>query len=86
MKTKLLIVAILAMARGAGAHGADPSDAQRVLDKFQSVRPQAADLALYQLDWMPSLTAAQERGGKEQRPILLVVVTNSFGDLFSGHC
>ena len=86
MKTKMLLVAILAMARVVGAHGADPSDAQCVLDMFQSVRPQAADLALYQLDWMPSLTAAQERGAKEQRPVFLVVVSNSFGDLYTGHC
>ena len=86
MKTKMLLVAILAMARVVGAHGADPSDAQCVLDMFQSVRPQAADLALYQLDWVPTLKAARDRAAKEQRPIFLVVVTNSFGDLYSGHC
>jgi hypothetical protein len=86
VKIKLLIVAILAMFRLAGAQGADRSDVQRVLDKFQSVRPQAADLALYQLDWMPTLKAAKQRAAKEQRPIFLVVVTNSFGDLYSGHC
>jgi hypothetical protein len=55
-------------------------------EKFQSVRPPAADLALYQLDWMPTLKAAREKAAREGRPILLVVVTNSFGDLFSGHC
>jgi hypothetical protein len=86
VKTKMLVAAILAMARVAGAHGADRSDVKSVLDKFQSVRPQAADLALYQLDWMPTLKAAKERAAKEQRPIFLVVVTNSFGDLYSGHC
>jgi hypothetical protein len=82
----MLIVAILAMARVAGTHGADRSDVTSVLAKFQSVRPQAADLALYQLDWLPTLKAAKERAAKQQRPIFLVVVTNSFGDLYSGHC
>ena len=86
MKTKMLIVAILAMACVAGAHGADQSDVKGVLDKFKSVRPQEADLALYQLDWAPTLKAARERAAREDRPIFLVVVTNSFGDLFSGHC
>jgi hypothetical protein len=68
------------------AHGADQSDVKSVLDKFRSVRPQAADLALYQLDWMPTLKVAREKAAREERPILLVVVTNSFGDLYSGHC
>jgi hypothetical protein len=82
----MLIVAILATACVANAHGADQSDVKSILDKFQSVRPQEADLALYQLDWMPTLKAAKERAAKEERPIFLVVVTNSFGDLYSGHC
>ncbi len=86
MKAKMLIVAILATACVAGAHGADPSDVQSILNKFQSVRPQEADLALYQLDWMATLKEARERAAKEERPMFLVVVTNSFGDLFSGHC
>jgi hypothetical protein len=68
------------------ARGADQSDAKSALDKFRSVRPQPADLAIYQLDWMPTLKAAKERAAKEERPIFLVVVTNSFGDLSSGHC
>jgi hypothetical protein len=82
----MLIVVILATACIAGAHGADQSDVKGILDKFQSVRPQEADLALYQLDWMSALKEARERAAKEERPIFLVVVTNSFGDLFSGHC
>ena len=86
MKTKMLIAAILALAGVARIHGADQADVKSVLDKFQSVRPQEADLALYQLDWMPTLKAAKERAAKEDRPIFLVVVTNSFGDLYSGHC
>jgi hypothetical protein len=74
------------MACAAGAHGAGRREVQNVLDKFASVRPQAADLAIYQLDWVPTLKAAKEKAAKEGRPIFLVVVTNSFGDLCSGHC
>jgi hypothetical protein len=83
---KMLVPVILAVAIIAGVRGAEKSDVKNILDKYESVRPQAADLALYQLDWMPTLQAAKERAAKEQRPIFLVVVTNSFGDLFSGHC
>jgi hypothetical protein len=32
------------------------------------------------------LKAAKEKAAREERPIFLVVVTNSFGDLYSGHC
>jgi hypothetical protein len=86
VKAKTLIVAILATACVASTHGADQNDSKNILDKFKSVRPQEADLALYQLDWMATLKEAKERAAKEERPIFLVVVTNSFGDLFSGHC
>ena len=86
MKTKMFIVAILAVGCAMRAHGADASDVKRVLDKFQFIRPQAADLAFYELDWVPTLKAAKERAAKEERPIFLVVVRNSFGDLCSGHC
>jgi hypothetical protein len=82
----VLIAAILAMACVPGARSADQGDVRSALDKFKSVRPQEADLALYQLDWVPTLKAAKERAAKEERPIFLAVVTNSFGDLRSGHC
>jgi hypothetical protein len=86
VKTNMLSAVLLALTAIARAHGADQSDVKSVLDKFQALRPQAADLALYQLDWVPTLKAAKERAAQEQRPIFLVVVTNSFGDLYSGHC
>ena len=86
MKTKLLIVAILALTCVVRVDGADQSDVKSVLEKFKSVRPHEADLAIYQLDWLPTLMEAKARAAKEERPIFLVVVTNSFGDLFSGHC
>ena len=86
MKTKMLIPAILALAGALGIQGGDRGDVKSVLDKFELIRPQEADLALYQLDWAPSLKAAREKAAKEDRPIFLMVVTNSFGDLYSGHC
>ena len=86
MKATMLFVAMLTTACAAGAQGADQIDVKSVLDKFQSIRPQEADLAIYRLDWLSTLSEARERAAKERRPIFLVVVTNSFGDLFSGHC
>ena len=86
MTTKMLLAAILAMAWAFGARAADQGDVRSVLDKYAAVYPQTADLAIYQLDWMPTLEAAKEKAAKEERPIFLVVVTNSFGDLYSGHC
>jgi hypothetical protein len=86
MKTKILIPAILALAGAMVVHGGDQREVKSVLDKFESIRPQEADLALYQLDWASSFKAAKEKAAKEDRPIFLLVVTNSFGDLYSGHC
>ena len=86
MITKKALMIILGVAVAMSARGADQRDAHRVLDKFRSARPQAANLAIYQLDWMPTLKVAKEKAAKEERPIFLVVVRNSFGDLCSGHC
>src|SRR5262245_47823030 len=57
--TPKLLVAVLGMACAVSARGADQHDVQSALDKFRSVRPQEADLAIYQLDWMPTLKAAK---------------------------
>jgi hypothetical protein len=57
-----------------------------VLAKFRAARPDAKDLAIFQLDWAPTLKEAKAKAVKERRPILLIVVTNSFGDIHSGHC
>jgi hypothetical protein len=65
---------------------APDGDVQKILDKYQRFRPADKDLAIFQLDWVPTLKDARERAAKEQRPILLLVVTNSYGNLFTGHC
>ena len=47
---------------------------------FRAARPDAKDLAIFQLDWMPTLKEAKVKAAKEQRPILMIVVENSFGN------
>jgi hypothetical protein len=61
-------------------------DVRKVLDKYCAARPDAKDMAIFQLDWTPTLKDAKARAAKEERPIFLIVVTNSFGDMQSGHC
>ena len=61
-------------------------DVNEVLQKFSAIRPQEKDLAVYGLDWAPTLKEAKARAAEEHRPILLIIVTNSFGNLFTGHC
>ncbi len=66
---------------------AEPTaDVPKVLAKYRAALPDAKDLAVYQLDWAPTLKAAKARAAKEQRPILLMVVHNSYGNLYTGHC
>jgi hypothetical protein len=65
---------------------APDADVPKVLDRYRLFRPADKDLAIFQLDWAPTLKEARARAAKEQRPILLLVVTNSYGNLFSGHC
>jgi hypothetical protein len=61
-------------------------DVQDILDTYRRLRPADQDLAIFQLDWVPTLQEATHRAARERRPILLLVVTNSYGNLFTGHC
>jgi hypothetical protein len=61
-------------------------DVQKILDRYRRCRPSDQDLAIFQLDWVPTLKEATARAAQEQRPILLLVLTNSYGNLFTGHC
>lgn len=64
-----------------------PDDSVRaVIEKFQAIRPVEKDLAVYGLDWAPTLKEAKVRAEREHRPVLLIVVTNSFGNIYTGHC
>jgi hypothetical protein len=61
-------------------------DVQKILEEYRLLRPADKDLAIFQLQWVPTLKEARERAAMEHRPILLLVVTNSYGNLFTGHC
>jgi hypothetical protein len=65
---------------------AKDAEVQNVLDRYRSFRPDDRDLAIFQLDWVASLPEAREKAAREQRPILLIVVTNSYGNMYTGHC
>mgnify|MGYP004066183461 FL=1 len=74
----LLLTATLALAQD--------SPVKSVLDRYEDFRPQADDLAMYQIDWAPSLEEAQKRARREKRPVFLVIIHAQYGDLTSGHC
>ena len=57
-----------------------------VLNRYEDFRPGADDLAMYQIDWAPSLAEAQKRARREKRPVFLVIIHAQYGDLTSGHC
>src|SRR5262245_41084195 len=61
----------------------DSAAVQKILDKYRAIRPSTADLAVFQLDWTPGLKEAKEKAAKEQLPILLIVVTNSYGNMYT---
>ena len=65
---------------------AQDSAVKSVLDRYADFRPAAKDLAMYQLDWAPSLEEAQKRALREKRPVFLVIIHAQYGDLTSGHC
>jgi hypothetical protein len=88
MRNVLVLSFVLAGAMVAPLVPADPPDAEvrEVLDQYRSALPALDDLAVYRLDWTPTLDEAKQKGAREHRPVLLIVVTNSYGNLHSGHC
>ena len=82
MTPTLLFASILA----AWTAGDPPENVPAVLTKYESIRPREKDLAIYRLDWAPTLKDAKTRAAKEGRPVFLMVVTNSFGNLYTGNC
>jgi hypothetical protein len=84
---KKILTAILLAAMGAtGVEAADTYQVRGILAKYNFLRPDTDDLTLYRLDWAPTLRQAREKAAREQRPIFLAVVTNSYGNVFTGHC
>ena len=84
MKTRWILCVLLAVCAVAADAGRD--DVRAVEEEFRDARPPAEQLAIYQLDWAPTLAAAKERAAKEHRPIFLIIVRNSYGNMFTGHC
>lgn len=81
-----LLVGMLVGAYTTAAQAAELRDVEEVMEKYRSARPQARELTVYQLDWAPTFQRAKERAAQEQRPIFLIVVTNSYGNIYTGHC
>ncbi len=62
------------------------SEASKILDRYESLRPKERELALFQLDWVVTLKAAKEKAAREGRPLFLMTVENEHGGLYGGHC
>jgi len=62
--------------------------AETIEQQVHAAYPSKKELAVYSLDWEPTLAAAKKRAAVEQRPIFFIVVTNFTGptNFFSGHC
>jgi hypothetical protein len=86
MGRKGLLAALLVIAGAAAVRAADSGDVRAVLERYRTVRPTMEDLAIFDLDWAPTFGEAKARAAKGNRPIFLIVVTNSFGNMCSGHC
>ena len=84
MKRILSILALLLLTPTLAL--AQDSAVKSVLERYADFRPQADDLAMYQIDWAPSLEEAQKRARREKRPVFLVIIHAQYGDLASGHC
>lgn|GEM_PF-5007282 len=67
---------------------ATPQGAQTIERYAKAGYPASKELAIYSLDWEPTLAAARTRARREQRPIFFIMVTNFSGptNFYSGHC
>ena len=65
-----------------------PKGAQAIERYAEASYPASKELAIYSLDWEPTLAAARARAKIEQRPIFFIMVTNFSGptNFYSGHC
>ena len=65
---------------------ADQPSVRRLLGKYNTIRPDDDQLAMYRLDWVESLADAQDLALLENRPVCLVVIHARYGNIASGHC
>ena len=83
--TRILTGLVLLLA-ATGLLSAQDRSVESVLDRYEDFRPGADDLAMYRIDWAPSIEEAQKRALREKRPVFLVIIHAQYGDLTSGHC
>ncbi|HEY6167212.1 MAG TPA: hypothetical protein VI454_04175 [Verrucomicrobiae bacterium] len=86
MKKFLPAISFCLLAGVAIARAASLSETRDIEERFKALRPAESELAIFGLDWEADLAAAKARAAKERRPIFLIVVRNSYGNMFSGHC
>jgi len=75
-------------AKPLASFAATPQGAQAIERYAKAGYPASKELAVYSLDWEPTLAAARVRARREQRPIFFIMVTNFSGptNFYSGHC
>ncbi len=75
-------------AKPLASFAATPQGAQAIERYAKAGYPASKELAIYSLDWEPTLAAARVRARREQRPIFFIMVTNFSGptNFYSGHC
>ena len=83
---KIFFSSLVLLLLAASFAPAQDSAVKSVLERYADFRPAAKDLAMYQIDWAPSLAEAQKRALREKRPVFLVIIHAQYGDLASGHC
>ena len=81
-----ILAALILLLAATGLTPAQDGEVKSVLDRYEDFRPQVDDLAMYRIDWAPSLEEAQKRARREKRPVFLVIIHAQYGDLTSGHC
>ena len=86
--SKLFVRSIIVLVALAAVAASPPSatDVKAVLEKYRAALPAPEELTVYGLDWVATFEQARQKAAREGRPILLAVVTNSYGNLHSGHC
>jgi hypothetical protein len=80
------LVCCLAALLASSIASAQDEQTDRVLAKYDKIRPSERELAMYRLDWADSLSDAQKRATREGRPIVLIIIHAKYGDILSGHC
>ena len=65
---------------------ADEMSVRQLLAKYDAIRPDDDQLAMYRLDWETSLATAQQRPRSDNRPVCLVCLHARSCDIIPGHC